>query len=207
MPTAAPPIRSALGALPPLNGEDMVVLTVLPLQGEVASAASRRGPPAEETACGLRGPGETARGLGQPRPSRSERERQRTKRRIWHQPIDSSSPEPIDAQTRQLARDQTPALELCEPSPVGTGPAQGTQGDVRSSPPAGGARGGRSSPRKPGGVWGSKAPGAKRTGGAAVVAPKEQSPADARAVSPEPTSTEDTVFCRWNVRLVRVGDP
>jgi len=60
---------------------------------------------------------------GQPRPSRSERERQRTKRRIGHQPIDSSSSEPIDAQTRQLARDQTPAFEHCEPSPVGTGPA------------------------------------------------------------------------------------
>ena len=34
-----------------------------------------------------------------------------------------------------------------------------------------------------------------------------ESPADAQAVSPEPTSTEDTVFCRWSVRLVRVGDP
>jgi len=99
-------------------------------------------------------------GLGQPRPSRSERERQRTKRRIWHLPIDSPSPEPIDAQTRQPARDKAPAVEPCVPSPVGTGPAQGVQGDVRSeasSPPAGGARGGRSSPRKQG-VFGGRSP-------------------------------------------------
>ena len=113
---------------------------------------------------------------GQPRPSRSERERQRTKRRIWHQLIDSSSPEPIDSQTRQPARDQAPGFEPCEPSFIGTGPAQGVQGDVRSeasSPPAGGVRGGRSSPRKTGGVRGT------------------ESPADARAVSLEATSTED----------------
>ena len=86
--------------------------------------------------------------FGQPRPSRSERERQRTKRRIWCLPIDLSSPRPIDTQTRQPARDQAPAVEPCEPSSNGSGP-----------------------------------------------------------VSPEPTSTEDTAFCRWSARLVRVGDP
>ena len=95
-----------------------------------------------------------AHGLGQPRPSRSERERQRTKRRIWHQPIDSSSPEPIDANARQPTWDPAPAFEPCEPSPVGTGPAQGVQGDVRSAasrPPAGrrrcGSRSGGAVPR------------------------------------------------------------
>jgi|GEM_PF-5221765 len=153
----------------------MVVLTVHPLQGSPTRTRDHR-----------------AHELGQPRPSRSERERQRTKRRIWHQPIDSSSPEPIDSQTRQPTRDQATAFEPCEPSPVGTGPAQGVQGDVRSEasrPPAGGARGGRSSPRKTGGVRGT------------------ESPADERAVSPEPTSTVDTVFCRRNARLVRVRDP
>ena len=100
-------------------------------------------------------------------------------------------PSPSMPRPRQPARDKAPAVEPCVPSPVGTGPAQGVQGDVRSeasSPPAGGVRGGRSSPRKTGGVRGT------------------ESPAVARAVSPEQTSTEDSVFCRWSAPLVRARD-
>jgi|GEM_PF-6992605 len=42
--------------------------------------------------------------------------------------IDSSSPEPIEPLTRQPARDQVPGFEPCEPSFIGTGPAQGSPG-------------------------------------------------------------------------------
>jgi len=116
---------------------------------------------------------------GQPRPSRSERERQRTKRRIWCPPIDSSSPEPIDTGPDSRPGTRHRPSNSANHRLLAPGPHRGSRGDVRSeasSPPAGGARGGRSSPRKTGGVWGT------------------ESPADARAVSPEPTSTEDSVF-------------
>ena len=168
---------------------------VLPLQGEVP-AEQAEGAPKPKVALSAATPrrphprdARGAHNLDQPRPSRSERERQRTKRRIWHRPIDSSSPEPIDTQTRQPARDQTPAVEPCKPSTIGTGPAQGVQGDVRSSPPAGGARGGRSSPRKTGGVWGRSPP-----------LKHEQS-------APSQPQSRNPVFCRRRAQLVRVGDP
>ena len=98
-----------------LNGETIIVFTVLLQESPTRTGAQRA---REQTLFA-----EGAHELGPPRPSRSERERQRTKRRIWHLPIDSSSPEPNDAQTRQPARDQAPTVEPCDPSPIGTGPA------------------------------------------------------------------------------------
>ena len=87
---------------------------VLPLQGEVP-AEQAEGAPKPKVALSAATPRRPhprdAPWRPQPRPSRSERERQRTKRRIWHQPSDSSSLEPIDTQTRQPTRDRAPAVE------------------------------------------------------------------------------------------------
>ena len=48
MTTAVPQMRFALGALLPLKGEDIVVLTVLPLQGEVPAEQAEGAPAAPE---------------------------------------------------------------------------------------------------------------------------------------------------------------
>ena len=182
--TAAPPMRFALGALLPLKGEDIGVLTVLATRGSPTRTGAQRVGPVRPLRGGHRcshgscysgSPTRTgAQRVGPLRPLRGHLPlngenivvltvRELLCLRVRSASTESLSPEPIDAQSRQPARDQALVFEPCEPSRVGTGPAQGVQGDVRSeasSPPAGG-----------------------------------------------PTSTVDTVFCRRSARLVRVRDP
>jgi len=172
MPTAAPPMRSAPGALLPLKGEDVAVLGILgvwealfrPFRGQ-GSLQSALVPSGHTSSVSL---DRVVRSV-----SVSEQSDESGTDPSIRRPPSPSIPIP-DSRPGTRHQPLNPANHrLSAPGPHRG--SRGTYGAKRVVPRPEGPRGGRSSPRKPGGVRGT------------------ESPADARAVSLKATSTEDTV--------------